>query len=81
MKLETETEIAFARLALSTLEGNFLEVLKCTTLVDDLAACTTLRERRTALVAMFEAAHVLTREQLGLPALPHLRVPGVARLQ
>jgi hypothetical protein len=77
MKLEGEREQAFARLALSILEGNFLEVLKLTPIVADLGTCTDLRRRRAMVIALFEAAHVITREQLGLPPLSHL--PSVPR--
>jgi hypothetical protein len=60
-------EIEFARLALTILEEKYLEVLKRTGIVDHLIASTSREDILAALVASFDAADLLAREQLGVP--------------
>jgi hypothetical protein len=82
MRLQGETEIAFATLALVTLEGNFLEALKlCTPVVDALSTCTDRRQTCALVLALFEAADALTRDQLGVPLKPEFPIPPELRTQ
>ena len=73
MKLQGN-EVAFARLALTILEGHFLDVLKCAITAESVVAGSS-PEHMIAVavavavaVAMFDIADARTREQLGVPA-------------